>query len=257
MLHHLTDWYYSYLSYAYLITVFNKLSVIIVRHVLGDTFVDRQLAAGKKGVELMKDALGVIVRNQHLKLLAERDAARDALLTRIIDNLDGYARISNMPRLQAAAQHLLPIFTMHGRRIEEDAYDIESAHIRVILKACEQPEAIASLETVALTEMVDQLRTAQEEFESADQHKIQTEAQKIRRAAKRKAARDTIVYRIERLISYLDAAIEDFPEDYTDLRKELNEAIEEINMKAKMRRNKGTASYPDIADEEEQLESVS
>ncbi|MFW5775527.1 MAG: hypothetical protein ACOCW2_04480, partial [Chitinivibrionales bacterium] len=59
------------------------------------------------------------------------------------------------------------------------------------------------------------------------------------------------VYRIDKLLNYLDSMIVDFPEKYTDLGKELTELIEQVNMKSRMRRSRGNALTPDIADEEE------
>ncbi len=256
MFKRIPSWLYGALSFAYLITIVRRVNEIVRKYVQNDEFVNRQLQKATQGAKTMKELLGFVKGNSPKPSLAERDTSRDVNFSLLLEDIDGYSRINSKPEMKEAAQLLQSIFTKHGRDLEKQAYDIQSAHINVIIDRCKQEDAQEALVKLDLVPAMETFIKSQRDFEATEMKETAINAQDVASTKRKLDARNIIVYRIDKLLNYLDSMIVDFPEQYTDLGKELTELIDQVNMKSRMRRSRGQALTPEVADEEEIAEAV-
>lgn len=97
-------------------------------------------------------------------LVAEADAKRDGLFGGLKNILVGYSKI-NGNLFQQDATDIYAIIENYGIDLDRYTYSAETAQLRKLLEELEVPANKTKLENMQLTAIVNQIKTAQTEFE--------------------------------------------------------------------------------------------
>ncbi|NDP21520.1 MAG: hypothetical protein GZ091_10620 [Paludibacter sp.] len=97
-------------------------------------------------------------------LVAEADSRRDIPFGGLKNIILGYSKISGTP-FQQKAKDIYAIVENYGIDLDRYTYSTETAQLKKLLEAFDKPENVAKLESMQLTAIVTQIKTAQTEFE--------------------------------------------------------------------------------------------
>ncbi len=144
---------------------------------------------------------------------------------------------SGSPEKAAAGELLVEIFRSRGWSIFSLGYSAETSQLNVLVNDLETPEAQAALTTIGATVWLDDLKTAQGEFETAYQEKVAAQAgedyQPIR-DGRRQVARY-----VAALLSYVDLQSDLNPVQFGPVVDKIDEVIVDVVTVARARRTRG------------------
>lgn len=174
--------------------------------------------------------------SEHTALLAVRDDSRDGAFVGLRDFVKAFVS-SGSPEKAAAGELLVEIFRSRGWSIFSLGYSAETSQLNVLVNDLETPEAQAALTTIGATVWLDDLKTAQGEFETAYQEKVAAQAgedyQPIR-DGRRQVARY-----VAALLSYVDLQSDLNPVQFGPVVDKIDEVIVDVVTVARARRTRG------------------
>jgi hypothetical protein len=195
-----------------------------------DIAIGMDAALTKKG----RNPLTVVIKGKQRRRVNAFDS-----LVRSIDNL---VADTDNPETAAKAQRLKTIIDQQGRSTCRVTYVKATSGIRVVLEELDKPENAAIIDELGLRNLVERLRTAQNDFEVTCNERVTIKSA----LPKMQNVRDAMEYALHDLLTHIEHAAEKEPQKYTTLVNEINEQITAIMtiVRARATRNKGEDSPP-------------
>lgn len=234
---------YSFFLVTEVHTLARRLLTIISRLLPDDSYLKRQITAILVAITELENALRSSKNSEFTEILANKDLRRDLVFRSVIAFLDGVRGMKIREEDSRMAGLLLGIIEKQGRNIDRISYARESAGLRLIIEGFSQPEALQAIEKLGLQDVVQELTTSQEDFETTYHDRVASEAQAYFPAAHSACA--SIFYRLNAMLTYIDNEACDAPETHKEISNELNEVISEFTAKARARRTlNGNSNAP-------------
>lgn len=181
----------------------------------------------------MVTGIGVAKGKEHRQDLYDADLLRDDLLSAIILILKGYLKW-NKPGKVEAAKSLLDVINNHGKGIIHLTIEKESAKLDSILNIFEEPEKVAAIATVTLTELYADLKAAQANLKVIYQQSAETESKKATILSPSAVKHDT-QKQLKKVIDYLNSMVDVDEAKYGALVSKIAQIIDDLNTKIKKR----------------------
>jgi hypothetical protein len=105
-------------------------------------------------------------KNGYTDILKEKDKRRDDAFRAMRDVVLGNARSLDAAK-RKAAKRLLEIFKRNNWTLYMDGYQDESAEINQLISELENPDSLAAIKTLNITDLYEDVKTSQKEFEDA------------------------------------------------------------------------------------------
>jgi hypothetical protein len=189
----------------------------------------------------MSDGLGTPKGKALSDLYQAADMLRDNLLFVLITLVKGFAAWDHAPT-NAAAKQINTIVKAHGTEIAKKSYEMESALLTSLLNDLSKPEANAALATLGLTDLVAELKAAQQTFVNITAQSATLEAAKDDKPAPSSLRKQTISS-LNAIIDYLNLMGRNASRKaiYAPLAAELAVMIDATNLKISNRMNSNTS----------------
>lgn len=165
--------------------------------------------------------------------LFDADLFRDDLLSAIILILKGYLKWNKAGKVEAAGT-LLDAINNHGKGIIHLTIENESAKLDSILNIFDEPEKVAAIEMVNLSELCADLKAAQASLKAIYQQSAQIESEKSEILSPSAVKNDT-QNQLNKVIDYLNAMVDVDGAKYGALASKIAQFIDDLNMKIKIR----------------------
>lgn len=180
----------------------------------------------------LEKAMGRALTSEFTPILIEKDKVRDDVFIGLRDYVNAFTR-NQIQAKSTAGLYLSGVIDAFGNTLYRDPYAIETAELNSLLLSLKKPEAVQSLTTLAGAEWVEQLTTAQDDFEKTYQDKVTTEASiNYPLAAESK---QIITKYMDSLLNYIDGNSEYESATFSPLKAQLEDVIVDVIAQARTR----------------------
>jgi hypothetical protein len=233
MFKHLDTFSYSLCDNYQLHAGANLMVEVIKRHVQDDPFVDRQIAGMQSETDQIEDYMGTDSRSPMTPEMRQSREQTVKALQLLHGTLEGMRKVALEPLKQQAAVPLLAILALAGPNLGRKANERLSTGLVVILKELKSPQAVQNIQVTGVGGMVADLEAKYAGFKASHQQKVIVDAQLVNPSLT--PARADLGYRLNALLTHIDANHTDGIGGGAELIKELNEVIGEIMAKVHAR----------------------
>ena len=183
----------------------------------------------KAGIDTEGDLSLEPTADLNTKLMAEKDAERDKLVTFILNVVHAYTQSPDAAEAKAAAQ--LEVATNRYKGIQRESAARETAHISGLVMDLKKTENAPLVTTLRLTAAVGLLETANADFDKARAARTTTRANNVPVASEARAKTDAAYERIIILMkaAFISGATPVDRELIASVVKLMNKRMDEVN----------------------------
>ena len=210
-----------------------SISKAVQNSAINDAYLQQEAIVMENNSVEMVEGMGTDRQKAKKKEIDGLDGKRDSYISALNLNLRSHVVWLESPG-NARAQALLRTIRSHGNNITQASAEKESALLDSILIEFSKPEAIEALTFLNLMELVNQLRTTQEQYKEASQASDLLESEKGEIVVPT-SIRKANLAQINKVIKYLNTMVDVQKEVYKPLAAIVSEKVDALNTKIRIR----------------------
>ncbi len=192
-------------------------------------------------------ALGRNKDSEYTDLLFNRDTIRDGTFVGLRDYVKAFS--SNMDTTKAeAGKALVDIFQKRGWSLYREGYSAETSQLNLLISDLETTEAQTALAVINGQSWLDDLKTAQQDFETTYQEKIQAESEESFPLLKE--ARQKVTQYLDALLSYIEMQTQLNGAGFAGVAEQIDEVTTDTTAIARARRTRSENGGEEVITEE-------
>lgn len=174
-------------------------------------------------------------KNELTAELRRIDTRRNREYHALLKGIDYFQMLSDPPKVEAALE-LQEVLGRYGKSLSRESDIIETVKLRTLMDELRHDELATALERLSLTDTIDRLHSANEQFDTLYLKRATVEAEDTTPLLA--PTRQLLVETINLLISNVSFYNRIEPENYADIAAELTEIIGDIMALAKTRKTR-------------------
>ena len=215
------------------ITYSTEMATAVTNAKTGDAHLEGLCSQIRPLAQQMSDNIAIERANALTAVVDDRDEVRDNNLSAYILFLKAYL-MWDQDTTRDAAKRQMRIVQNHGGNFGKESREIESGLYNSLLNELAKPENKADVETLKLTELVAQMKTAQQAFEEAYQQWSASAESKQDYVAPWKIKKELLAA-TDVVVNYLDAMQKANSAVYKSLALQVDQMTVTLNQKIKQR----------------------
>lgn len=172
-------------------------------------------------MEILQSKFGESQSSEFTDTLIELDDTRDNIYRGLLDYIQAFLKIGTAEQ-QEAAKHLDFLLEPFGYKVARQGYDVETVSIQKVLEVLTEEDAKSALEKITATSFVENLKTAEKNFEAEVAERNTTEVKEYSYADVKKAFAACFID-VKNLLNAFDVLLDEASDD------ELTKACDAIN----------------------------
>jgi hypothetical protein len=205
----------------------------------GDGYIQHQIAGLQKTLKVIEATFARNRRSGFTTAIREKNRCRRKAYRGVLGYLDAMADVYGVwPEKRSAALQVLEVIGKSCRGLDRLSYVEQSAAMMALLSKLKAEKLQKPIAILGVTECVEQLDAAQNEFEATYLQKVESE--KRHASALTAQAREESILRLGWCLQYVESLAFDQTEKYARLVDDLNTIIGDVTMVARIRQTRKT-----------------
>ncbi len=232
----LKDLALSYLTYNEMAVAAKRLSGLIGGSGVEYVFIKELCVVVESDADNLAASLNKSATSEYTAKLARKDETRDNSFITLRNYTGAFLKIPDEVKREASAKLYIEIEKL-GVTLYSDGYTEQTGKMQSLIKVFSGDEYKSALTAIGATEWMEQMVTAQTEFETFYAEKTENEG--IKDVLTLKEAKSALSFHLKNLLESVDSANQLKSMAYDNLVTQLNEVITDVMTTARARKSRG------------------